>query len=72
MPLHASNLRKGSRTMKCKHDDCFTCPYPDCIIGSAAAYKDPKKLEESRRKRQEYQKEYYRKRKAKAAGQEWL
>lgn len=17
--------------MKCKHDDCFTCPYPDCI-----------------------------------------
>lgn len=20
---------------RCKHDDCFTCPYPDCIAGSA-------------------------------------
>lgn len=18
---------------RCKHDDCFTCPYPDCIAG---------------------------------------
>lgn len=20
---------------RCKHDDCFICPYPDCIAGSA-------------------------------------
>lgn len=37
--------------MKCKHDDCFTCPYPDCIVGSGMAYTDPVKLEASRQKR---------------------
>ena len=23
--------------MKCGHDDCFSCPYPDCIIDDQAA-----------------------------------
>jgi len=25
--------------MKCKHKDCFTCPYPDCILNSVEAVK---------------------------------
>ena len=49
--------------MRCNHNDCFTCPYPDCVIGSSQAYKDPAKLDEVRRKRKEYHKEYYKKRK---------
>lgn len=44
--------------MKCKHNDCFTCPYPDCIAGSSMAYADPVKLEESRQKRVDSHKEY--------------
>lgn len=47
--------------MKCKHNDCFTCPYPDCIAGSSMAYADPSKLEESRQKRVEYSREHNRK-----------
>ena len=54
--------------MKCNHNDCFTCPYPDCIVGTNdAAYKDPAKLEEKKKRRQGYQKEYYKKRKIKKA-----
>lgn len=24
--------------MKCNHNDCFTCPYPDCVIGNNQRY----------------------------------
>lgn len=27
--------------MKCEHDDCFTCPYPDCIKGEEPRKKIP-------------------------------
>ncbi len=50
--------------MKCNHSDCFTCPYPDCVMGLNDAATDPKKLEERRRKRKEYQHKLYLRRKA--------
>lgn len=45
--------------MKCRHDDCFTCPYPDCVIGARDAVVDPEKLKERREKRREYDRRYY-------------
>ena len=51
--------------MKCNYDDCFTCPYPDCVIGLHEVLYDPQKLEERRLKRKEYERQYYLKRKAK-------
>lgn len=47
--------------MKCKHNDCFTCPYPDCIIGE----RNIKVVDEERRKIQRVKnaercREYYR------------
>lgn len=51
--------------MKCNHNDCFTCPYPDCIMGTNdAAYKDPVKLEKKKKRRRAYHREYYKIRKA--------
>lgn len=50
--------------MKCEHNDCFTCPYPDCIIGLSEVCVDEKKLQERRQKRKEYQRQYYLKKKA--------
>ncbi len=50
--------------MKCNHNDCFTCPYPDCILGSKDACYSPEKLEERRKRRKEYQHQQYLKRKA--------
>lgn len=38
--------------MKCKHGDCFTCPYEDCILGEG---EKPTK----QRNYAEYQREYY-------------
>ena len=50
--------------MKCTHDDCFTCPYPDCIIGLHEALYDPKKAEERKQYRKEYYRQYYQRKKA--------
>ena len=51
--------------IKCKHDDCFTCPYPDCIsdIAPKGTRKKRQKLtkEEAKRRKSEYNKKYYRK-----------
>ena len=50
------------KAKKCDHDDCFTCPYEDCISS-----KDPKKKrpgrkrlppEERKRHRREHQRKY--------------
>ena len=59
--------------MRCGHDDCFSCPYPDCILdGVNVADKKPKRkpssrsgyyrkwYEAHRTERQEYSKQYYR------------
>ena len=51
--------------MKCEHDDCFTCPYPDCVLDVRDACYSPEKIAERIRKRKEYQRQWYQKRKAK-------
>lgn len=51
--------------MTCKHYDCFTCPYPDCIVSTRDACLNPDKLKERALKRKEYQRQYYLKKKAK-------
>lgn len=51
--------------MRCNHNDCFTCPYPDCVIGlHEVNIVDKTKLEERRRKRKEYDRKRYAKKKA--------
>lgn len=50
--------------MKCEHDDCFTCPYPDCVMGVNEVCYDQKKIAERRAKRKEYQRQYYLRKKA--------
>ena len=49
--------------IKCKHDDCFTCPYDDCICDKAKKSEKTKKEklspEELKRHRQETNKKYY-------------
>jgi hypothetical protein len=48
--------------MKCTHNDCFTCPYPDCIAGAktvpnkSVVKKDKAKIYKSEYDRQRYQK----------------
>lgn len=48
--------------MRCTHDDCFTCPYPDCIAGAKTVLKqhkvekNKKKLYKSEYDRRRYQK----------------
>ena len=49
--------------MKCEHNDCFACPYPDCILSSRDACYSPEKIQERVQKRKEYQHEWYMKRK---------
>lgn len=49
---------------KCDHDNCFTCPYPDCIASRKpgnAKVKRHRKLteEEARRHRAEINRRYY-------------
>lgn len=54
---------------KCGHDDCFTCPFPDCKVngvevdefGGMAYKKGRPKLdpEEKKRRKREYMKKYY-------------
>ena len=48
--------------MKCEHNDCFTCPYPDCVIGLHEVCVDPQILAEHRAKRREYDRIYKQKR----------
>lgn len=50
--------------IKCKHDDCFTCPYPDCIAEKAAREeksRNRRKLtpDEIKRRKREINKKYY-------------
>ena len=49
--------------MKCNHNDCFTCPYPDCVIGLNEACYSVETLERRRKRRKEYQRQYYLRRK---------
>lgn len=48
---------------KCTHDDCFTCPYPDCIADGVDANYDPyaaDAINAARRERdRKYAREYY-------------
>ena len=37
--------------LKCEHDDCFTCPYSDCIKEG--------RIKKKTKDRKEYQKKYY-------------
>lgn len=51
---------------KCDHDNCFTCPYPDCIVDGKIKknrVKMRRKLtaEEAKRHRAENNKRYYEK-----------
>lgn len=52
---------------KCMHDDCFTCPYPDCISNTEPVKHKPgrKKLspeEKASRKREQHHQWYERNR----------
>jgi hypothetical protein len=53
--------------MKCNHDDCFSCPHPDCILDDKDVVVDPVKLAEKKRKRKEYDRKYYEMHKAEMA-----
>lgn len=48
---------------KCNHDDCFTCPYPDCIGERKAAPnkrgRKPISAEEKAKRKSAYAKQYY-------------
>ena len=52
--------------MKCEHDNCLTCPYPDCISAIGPAHKTKKKPgrkridpEEKKLHAKIYQQKYY-------------
>ena len=51
--------------MKCNHNDCFTCPYPDCVLDARDACYSPEKIRERIQKRKEYQRRWYLENKAK-------
>ena len=60
--------------MSCQHDNCFTCPYPDCISGDGPVKKKKgkpgrKKLppEVLKQNRQRYSHDYYRDKKEQCA-----
>lgn len=48
--------------MSCEHNDCFTCPYSDCISDMEPQRKKPGRkplpLEERQRRRKEYNARY--------------
>ncbi len=48
--------------MRCGWNDCFTCPYPDCILGEDG--RKIKTAKKDKRDRKAYQHEQYLKRKA--------
>lgn len=54
--------------MKCTHDDCFTCPFEDCIsqYGNTRSKRGRKPLdpEEKAKRRKAYNQTYYKKHKA--------
>lgn len=31
MKLETYRWQESQGEQRCEHDDCFTCPYPDCI-----------------------------------------
>lgn len=45
----------------CLHDDCFTCPYPDCISAKGPSRHSPKEgpVDAKRKRKSEYDKLYY-------------
>ena len=51
--------------MKCSHNDCFTCPYPDCIADGKDLVEGRKKLspQELVERRKATQKRWYEKHK---------
>jgi len=70
--------------MRCNHNDCFTCPYPDCIADAPAVSERARLTEEERilhrranqkrwydnhkEERKAYQRKKYLERKAKKLG----
>ena len=40
--------------MNCEHNDCFSCPYPDCVISESVACYSLEKRKERIRKQKEY------------------
>ena len=53
--------------MKCDHDNCFTCPYPDCVLPDDDIKNELKVLRAKELARKKYQHDYqkiYRKEKA--------
>lgn len=50
----------------CTHGDCFTCPYPDCIVGNGKRQQKAKKeltpeeIEKRKEHRREWERNYYR------------
>lgn len=54
--------------MKCEHDDCFTCPYPDCIDGTGT-YENKERKKRTAEERREYQRRYYQEHKTKMRAQ---
>lgn len=58
---------------RCRHDDCFTCPYPDCIYEKAKKgdKKSREKLspDELKRHKKEANAKYYNKNRARIS--EW-
>ena len=51
---------------ECKHGDCFTCPYPDCVVGMGARkakakrQPTPEEIEKRKEHRREWERNYYR------------
>lgn len=45
--------------MKCNYDDCFTCPYPDCILDMRKPRQSEEEKMQAKLKRSEYQRKYY-------------
>lgn len=34
MKLETYRWQESQGEQRCEHDDCFTCPYPDCIASA--------------------------------------
>lgn len=54
--------------MTCTHNDCFTCPYPDCIVEGRVKYQPKKKRGRKKLSPEvlaQHRREYYEKNKEK-------
>lgn len=45
--------------MSCYHDDCFTCPYPDCVSAKGPYKSKTIPIDVKRQHKVEYDKRYY-------------